>query len=608
MTERGAQATIDPGAGPLPAASQDRLRAEQLLHLCNNWVRAPLPIAVVSAAIVYIVWPYATPAVAIGWAVITVGALIGRRMLCRRLVATGALHAQPRFWARAFPALNLVNGSLAGSPAYLFFPWLPPEGQALLTTLLGGWGAAAIAATGPYVPAYYTFVATAFAPLVISWALAGGANGAVIAILLFYFAIMMMLFARELNATVERSIGIRFRNESLIDLLRRANEQAEAARRHAEDANKSKSRFLAAAAHDLSQPLHALTLLTGLLNARAREPDQREIASSIGRAVESLDNLFTELLDLSRLDAGVVVPTVTVVAVRHVIEGLSEEYRSKAAAKGLAFSAEACDGVIATDYLLLERVLRNLLENAIRYTERGRVSVACRRIGDEVAITVADSGIGIPAAEQARIFDEFYQIHNPARDRRKGLGLGLAIVQRLVHRLGHRLELESAPGEGSRFTVRIAASDAATPAAAAPGLAAATPPDLGVGGATVLVIDDEPEVTAVVSLLLEEWRCRPIPAGSLAEARARLQAEDGPPDLMLVDYRLANGENGIAAIETLHRELGFVPAILVTGDTASEQLLEFEDAGYPVLHKPVKTEELQALMHRLLQKGYATAS
>jgi CheY-like chemotaxis protein len=124
----------------------------------------------------------------------------------------------------------------------------------------------------------------------------------------------------------------------------------------------------------------------------------------------------------------------------------------------------------------------------------------------------------------------------------------------------------------------------------------------------VLVIDDEPEVTAVVSLLLEEWRCRPIPAGSLAEARARLQAEDGPPDLMLVDYRLANGENGIAAIETLHRELGFVPAILVTGDTASEQLLEFEDAGYPVLHKPVKTEELQALMHRLLQKGYATAS
>jgi len=451
------------------------------------------------------------------------------------------------------------------------------------------------------VPAYYTFAAGFFTPLVIAWALAGGTGGPVIAILLFYFAIMMALFARELNATVERSIGIRFRNEALIDLLRKANERAEAARAHAEDANKSKSRFLAAAAHDLSQPLHALTLLTGLLNARAREPDQREVASSIGRAVESLDNLFTELLDLSRLDAGVVVPTVAVVGVRDVIEGLKEEYRSKAAAKGLAFSAEACDDAIATDYLLLERVLRNLLENAIRYTERGGVSVACRRIGGEVAITVADTGIGIPPAEQARIFDEFYQIHNPARDRRKGLGLGLAIVQRLVDRLGHRLELDSAPGEGSRFTVWIAVSEVAPGPATRD--AAATPAELTVEGATVLVIDDEPEVVGVLSLLLGEWGCRPIPAGSLAEARAHLAAAGGRPDLLLVDYRLANGENGIAVIEALNTELGFVPAVLVTGDTASEQLLEFEEAGYPVLHKPVKPEELQALMHSLLQQG-----
>jgi signal transduction histidine kinase len=471
---------------------------------------------------------------------------------------------------------------------------------------MGGWGAAAIAATGPYVPAYYTFAAAFFAPIVIAWALTGGSGGLVTAILLFYFAIMMMLFARELNTTVERSIGIRFRNEALIDLLRTANERAEAARAHAEDANKSKSRFLAAAAHDLSQPLHALTLLTGLLNARAREPDQREVAASIGRAVESLDNLFTELLDLSRLDAGVIVPSVAVVGVHDVVAGLKEEYRSKAAAKGLAFSAEACDDAIATDYLLLERVLRNLLENAIRYTERGSVSVECRRVEGEVAITVADTGIGIAPAEQARIFDEFYQIHNPARDRRKGLGLGLAIVQRLVDRLGHRLELESAPGAGSRFTVWIAATDAA-PAAAAreAGVASAA---TTVEGATVLVIDDEPEVVGVLTLLLGEWGCEPIPAGSLAEARTRLAAASNRPDLMLVDYRLANGENGIEVIEALNTDLGFVPAVLVTGDTASEQLHEFEDAGYPVLHKPVKPEELQGLMHSLLQHSYATAS
>jgi signal transduction histidine kinase len=606
MTERGAQTTIDPAAGTPPAAGENRLRAEQLVHLCNNWIRAPVPIAVVCAAIVYIVWRYVDPLVAIAWAAVTVGGLVVRQMLARRLIATGALHTRTRFWSRIFPAINFVHGAIGGSPGYLFFAALPPEGQALLTTLMGGWGAAAIAATGPYVPAYYTFAAAFFAPIVIAWALTGGSGGLVTAILLFYFAIMMMLFARELNTTVERSIGIRFRNEALIDLLRTANERAEAARAHAEDANKSKSRFLAAAAHDLSQPLHALTLLTGLLNARAREPDQREVAASIGRAVESLDNLFTELLDLSRLDAGVIVPSVAVVGVHDVVAGLKEEYRSKAAAKGLAFSAEACDDAIATDYLLLERVLRNLLENAIRYTERGSVSVECRRVEGEVAITVADTGIGIALAEQARIFDEFYQIHNPARDRRKGLGLGLAIVQRLVDRLGHRLELESAPGAGSRFTVWIAATDAA-PAAAAreAGVASAA---TTVEGATVLVIDDEPEVVGVLTLLLGEWGCEPIPAGSLAEARTRLAAASNRPDLMLVDYRLANGENGIEVIEALNTDLGFVPAVLVTGDTASEQLHEFEDAGYPVLHKPVKPEELQGLMHSLLQHSYATAS
>ncbi len=606
MSERAAHPSVDPGGAPPPAAADDRLRAEQLVHLCNNWIRTPLPIAVLCAAIVYVVWRYADPATALGWALVMVVALVARLALCRRLVASGALHARTRFWARAFPALNLGYGALGGSPAYLFFPALPPEGQALLTTLLGGWGAAAIAATGAYVPVYYTFAAGFFAPLVVAWGFAGGAGGGLIAILLVYFAFMMAMFARELNATLERSIGIRFRNESLIEMLRKANERAEAARARAEDANTSKSRFLAAAAHDLSQPLHALTLLAGLLSARAREPDQREVAASIGRAVESLDNLFAELLDLSRLDAGVVVPAVAIVGVRDVIEGLREEYRSKAHARGLAFAAEACDATIVTDYLLLERVLRNLLENAIRYTERGGVSITCRRDDGEVAITVADTGIGIAPAEQARIFDEFYQIHNPARDRRKGLGLGLAIVQRLVARLGHRLELESAPGAGSRFTVRIAESEAAAPGPAVREPAAA-PSGPAIDGAAVLVIDDEPEVVAVVGLLLEEWGCRPIPAGSLAEARTRLAARGARPDLMLVDYRLANGENGISVIEALNAELGFVPAVLVTGDTASEQLREFEDAGYPVLHKPVKAEELQALMHGLLQPSYAAA-
>jgi CheY-like chemotaxis protein/anti-sigma regulatory factor (Ser/Thr protein kinase) len=302
----------------------------------------------------------------------------------------------------------------------------------------------------------------------------------------------------------------------------------------------------------------------------------------------------------------VIVPAVATVNLRDVVEGLQEEYRSKAAAKGLGFAAEPCDAGVATDYLLLERVLRNLLENAIRYTERGGVAVTCRRSGGDVAITVTDTGIGIPALEQARIFDEFYQIHNPARDRRKGLGLGLAIVRRLVDRLGHRLELESAPGEGSRFTVWIAASDAVPAPATHPAGGPASA--LTVEGATVLVIDDEPEVVGALGLLLGEWGARPIPAGSLAEARGRLAAAGGRPDLMLVDYRLANGENGIAVIETLNAELGFVPAVLVTGDTASEQLQEFEDAGYPVLHKPVKPEALQGLMHSLLQRDPVAAA
>jgi signal transduction histidine kinase len=361
--------------------------------------------------------------------------------------------------------------------------------------------------------------------------------------------------------------------------------------RQLELANLSKSRFLASASHDLRQPLHTLSLYSAALKLHARGGMTGEIASHINKALGSLSALVNSLLDISKLDAGAVQPDPQSVSLKPLIERIEADYRPVANGKGLEFHVTAPELLVESDPVLLERLMRNLVDNAFKYTVTGNVTIAAERGEDAVRIRVRDTGPGIPAEERERVFEEFYQIGNPERDRAQGLGLGLAIVRRLSRLLGLTVSLESEPGRGSTFTVTVppAAERRASPRSAG---ASAREKPRALDGAQILVIDDEPEVRAGMRTLLEHLGCRVAVCGGYAEAEKLLGERALEVDVIVSDLRLRQHENGIDTVRRLRTQLGDVPALLVSADTAPERLREAQSSGLPLLHKPVSSDKL----------------
>jgi len=372
--------------------------------------------------------------------------------------------------------------------------------------------------------------------------------------------------------------------------------------RQLETANLARSRFLAAASHDLRQPLHTLSLYSAALKLHAGDGATGDIALHINEALASLSALVDSLLDISKLDAGAVHPELQDVGLRTLIQRIEADYRPVASGKGLELDVQVHDVRVHTDPVLLERLVRNLVDNAFKYTAAGSVAVVVRADGGQARISVRDTGPGIPAAERERIFEEFYQIGNPERDRVQGLGLGLAIVQRLAGLLGLALELESEPGRGSTFAVAVplAGPPSATLADRA---ARADAAPLALKGIRVLVIDDEPGVRAGMRTLLEELGCRVSVCSGYVDAE-RLIDQDGLEDVEIIvsDFRLRRHESGIDTVRRLRERLGAVPALLVSGDTAPERLREAQSSGLPLLHKPVSADRLLGAMRAALRR------
>jgi signal transduction histidine kinase len=372
--------------------------------------------------------------------------------------------------------------------------------------------------------------------------------------------------------------------------------------RQLELANLARSRFLAAASHDLRQPLHTLSLYAAALKLHAADGTTGEIARHINKALASLSALVDSLLDISKLDAGAVQPELQNVTLRAVLERVEADYRPVANGKGLEFHVIAPDLLVETDPVLLERLVRNLVDNAFKYTAAGSVTLAAHLDGRKARIAVRDTGPGIPPHERERIFEEFYQIGNPERDRVQGLGLGLAIVQRIAQLLGLPVELESEPGRGSAFTVAVPMAAERRAAQRAPAARDEAAPRVLVG-ARILVIDDESDVRSGMRALLEQLGCRVSVCSGYADA-ARLLDQDGLEDVHLIvsDFRLRAHESGIDTVRRLRERLGPVPALLVSGDTAPERLREAQSSGLPLLHKPVSADKLMEAMLAALRR------
>lgn len=483
-----------------------------------------------------------------------------------------------------------------------------------------GYGAITVSTLSYYPPAHRIFSIALFTPF-IAWSLnTGTTTGRVMAGLAAGGLLYSMLASRNLGRMIVNSLNTRFENLELIDQLnmqsqlmtqahdeavsardeaQRLGLQADLARRDAVEANQAKSRFLAAASHDLRQPMHALGLFAAAVQPHVTTAEGLSILDKINASIASTETLFNALLDVSRLDAGILLPECKAFALRDLLARLVDEYSPRACAHGLALRLRPCDFAVTSDPALLERVLRNYLSNAIRYTSHGGILLAARARGDQINIEVWDTGAGIARHHLDEIFQEFYQIGNPQRNKANGLGLGLAIVRRIGLLLAHPVEVKSRLGRGSKFVVTVPRADILQ-ATFGQGFAP-LPDETVLVGAVVVVIDDEAVVLDAIEIILKQWGCLVVAARSLEAALLALKPLDNAPDAILSDYRLQGPETGIDAIKALQHLFGPVPAALISGDTAPDRLHEAIGSGFVLLHKPLNAAKLKTTLCGLLE-------
>ncbi len=320
------------------------------------------------------------------------------------------------------------------------------------------------------------------------------------------------------------------------------------------------------------------------------------MVNGVQLSVKTLERLFDSLLDISRIESGVIKPNVVAFALMPLVEQVVEAERGIAEQKGLALRVARTSANVRSDPVLLERMLKNLLTNAIRYTQRGRILVGCRRLGGgRLRLEVVDSGVGIPGEEQDRIFNEYYQLEGSSA---QGLGLGLPIVKSLGDLLGHKVAVKSVRGRGSVFSIELER----TREAVAPAAVAAPQPILA--GAKIVLVDDDVEIRNSMRLLLEAWGCRLISGASLADVEEKLRSQDFRPDALIVDYRLADAMTGLQVIERMRAVYGAaLPALVITGTTNLPLLLD-RALGIPITSKPVPPGKLRAFLSRV-QRGSA---
>lgn len=369
----------------------------------------------------------------------------------------------------------------------------------------------------------------------------------------------------------------------------------------AESANQAKSRFLAAASHDLRQPLHAMSLLVEALMEKVPGGDARRLTEHIAASASAMSALLNALLDLSKLDAGVIEARPACTRLQPLFEGLHSQFAHQAVNQGLKLGVHDGGLCVDTDPLLLERILANLLSNALRYTQRGGIVLGARRSGkNQVRIEVWDTGQGIPAEYQDRVFEEYFQLDNPERYRDKGLGLGLAIVNRLGDLLRTQVRLRSRVGSGSCFHLVLPRCEAL------PAPARRTPSsnlNLPLEQALVAFIDDDPAILEAMVEVFDQWGVELAVGEDAEQMRDELVSLGRRPDVVLSDYRLKDGKTGIEAIAVLRRAFGPMPAALLTGDTAPETIQAIRSSALPVLHKPLKPAKLRAFLAHLLSSS-----
>lgn len=597
------------GTAPRAHAYRDDVDAELVRYLYRQAPGSMIAILIVGAILTYALWSTVSSAVLLGW-LLALTAICALRLAQITLFFRRAPQkAELARWAVASAAGSALIGAVWASASLLFLDPEQPISIITITVILMGICAGSIVNLASYLPSFWVVVGPSMGALIVVLLWHGNVVSNTVALLAAVATIAYFVGARNVHRLLTESLQLSFENVALrreaeekSALLEAALREADAARRSAEQANAAKTRFLAAASHDIRQPIHALGLLFATLVDRTRTEQTAPLFEQIESTLDAVESMLNSLLDISKLDAGVVRPDVGAVDLGMLLERLSGEHQPVAKLTGNRLQVRPTSAIVLSDAAMLQRILANLVSNALRYTSKGRVLVGVRNRGGAIRIDVYDNGPGIPAESLDDIFLEFHQLGNPERDRRRGLGLGLAIVKRLAGLLGHRIEVRSVVGRGSRFSVTLPRSAELRRAAEKPGPESAAAADLA--GRRVLVLDDEPSVLEAMRQLLEGWGCEVITTATPEEAEAQMSAASRLPDLLIVDYRLRRHASGIETIARLRARAGSAtPALVITGDTAPDRLREAQQSGYPLLHKPVTPARLRAAMRELIEEG-----
>jgi two-component system, sensor histidine kinase len=517
---------------------------------------------------------------------------------------TRGLQSRLRVWQAGV----LLAGALWGAAAWLFYGYGGAAHQLALVLVVYTFCVASVPILAPQFGVFVAFVLLIYGPAVAAVAVKQPDLSWQLVIVMSVAMGMIMVLARNYRESFDRNVALKLRTEALAVQLQAETRTAEAARHQAEVANRAKTQFFTAASHDLRQPLHAMGLFAEALRQRVHEPEVAHLVNSINESVDALEGLFSELLDITRIDSGGVEVNPESFEVADIFRKLRLHFEPAAFEKGLALRFRGGRHAVLADPLLVERVLRNLVSNAIRYTSDGSVLVSARRRGDGVLLQVWDTGPGIREDERVRVFEEFYQVPGTSTaassEHKKGLGLGLAIVRRLAGLMDAPLALRSRLGHGSVFSLELPLGKAPRPEVrSVPGKA---PTALTLAGRLIVVVEDEPAVREGLEVLLRSWGATIQAFESVGATAAWADAVDPSlvkPALVIADYRLQQGETGVAAIEAVRSRFGSaLPAIVVTGSSMTGHDREALEHNFHLLIKPVLPNKLRAMIAFKLSK------
>jgi len=493
---------------------------------------------------------------------------------------------QLQYWGRLFYTGSFFAGCVWGVLPVLLYTQIAPQYLLLISAVFAAMVSATAATGSVYLPSFYAFAVPLVLPICWMHLVFGVDYLAVTGVMLLLYLVVNSLFAHRSHRQYVELVESRFTN---LDLMQQLNEEKLTAERAVE----VKSLFMAAASHDLRQPLHALGMFIGSLRQRETDKERLTIIRDMEASTESLSQLLHSMLDLSKLQADMVTTDVRTVALGRLLKNLKAEFEPQAIAKSLELSIPDTTIAVQVDSLLLARILRNLLSNAIKYTERGHVSMTVsQEKADCCKLMVADTGCGIDTSEHESVFKDYVQLPHPKRRASRGLGLGLAIVRRYCQLLDIPIELNSQLGQGAEFVLSLKTS---TQCRTLPGVVKES--YVAVTHTSVLIIDDEKSVVSAMQKLLNDWGCQAIAADSAKSALYQLALQERLPDLILCDYRMRANETGLDVVQSIHEgTLQRIPVVFVTGDTSPEILREVVDQGHELLYKPVSEIDLKRVL------------